>query len=150
VHWSKNSSVIPGSTLVTSMRTEKRKLHNILSVVFVVVTPATCSPSRCPAIGFSATLLSLNYSIFQAFHVHARTHTHTQNHFGETKTEVRDISTWHEIKHFQYINNNNNSRWANYTDRVTATCWRSQCQFLAIDGLAWSAWRIPTAVFSDF
>jgi hypothetical protein len=28
---------------------------------------------------------------------------------------------------------------ANYTDRVTATCWRSDCQRLRIEGATWSA-----------
>jgi hypothetical protein len=37
---------------------------------------------------------------------------------------------------------------ANYTDRSTAACRRSNCQLLRIDGATWSAWRIPTAVFS--
>jgi hypothetical protein len=39
---------------------------------------------------------------------------------------------------------------ANYTDRATATCRLSQCQLLRIDGVAWSAQRIPTALFSAF
>jgi hypothetical protein len=39
---------------------------------------------------------------------------------------------------------------ANYTDRATAACWRSDCQLLWIEGDTWSAWRIPTAVFSVF
>jgi hypothetical protein len=67
---------------------------------------------------------------------------------------------------------------ANYTDRATAACRRSDCQlfadrgyhvvsvtdpselpplvgevianFLRIEGITWSAWRIPTAVFSIF
>jgi hypothetical protein len=37
---------------------------------------------------------------------------------------------------------------ANYTDRATAACRRSDCQLLRIEGAMWSAWRIPTAVFS--
>jgi hypothetical protein len=37
---------------------------------------------------------------------------------------------------------------ANYTDRATAACRRSVCQLLRIKGATWSAWRIPTAVFS--
>jgi hypothetical protein len=37
---------------------------------------------------------------------------------------------------------------ANYTDRATAACQRSDCQLLRIKGATWSAWRIPTAVFS--
>jgi hypothetical protein len=40
--------------------------------------------------------------------------------------------------------------WANYTDRATAACLRSDCQLLRIKGATWSAWRIPTAVFSGF
>jgi hypothetical protein len=37
---------------------------------------------------------------------------------------------------------------ANNTDRATAVCRRSDCQLLWIKGATWSAWRIPTAVFS--
>jgi hypothetical protein len=37
---------------------------------------------------------------------------------------------------------------ANYTDRATAACRRSDCQLLRIEGATWSVWRIPTAVFS--
>jgi hypothetical protein len=37
---------------------------------------------------------------------------------------------------------------ANYTDRATAACRRSDCQLLRIKGATWSARRIPTAVFS--
>jgi hypothetical protein len=37
---------------------------------------------------------------------------------------------------------------ANYTDRATAACWRSDCQLVRIEGATWSAWRIPPAVFS--
>jgi hypothetical protein len=39
---------------------------------------------------------------------------------------------------------------ANYTDRATAACRRSDYQLLRIEGDTWSAWRIPTAVLSDF
>jgi hypothetical protein len=39
---------------------------------------------------------------------------------------------------------------ANYTDRATPSCRRSDCQLLRIEGATWSAWRIPTAVFSVF
>jgi hypothetical protein len=39
---------------------------------------------------------------------------------------------------------------ANYTDRATATCLRSDCQILRIEGVTWSVWQIPTAVFSVF
>jgi hypothetical protein len=39
---------------------------------------------------------------------------------------------------------------ANYTDRATVACRRSDCQRLRIEGAMWSAWRIPTAVFSVF
>jgi hypothetical protein len=38
---------------------------------------------------------------------------------------------------------------ANYTDRATAACRRSWCQLLRLGGVAWSAQRIPTAVFSE-
>jgi hypothetical protein len=39
---------------------------------------------------------------------------------------------------------------ANYTDRATAACRRSDCQLLQEEGATWSAWRIPPAVFSVF
>jgi hypothetical protein len=39
---------------------------------------------------------------------------------------------------------------ANYTDRATAACRRSDCQLVQIEGAMWSAWRIPTAVFLGF
>jgi hypothetical protein len=42
------------------------------------------------------------------------------------------------------------SRRANYTDRATPACRRSDCQLLRIEGATWPAWRIPTAVFSVF
>jgi hypothetical protein len=38
----------------------------------------------------------------------------------------------------------------NYTDRATAACRRSQCQPLRVEGVAWSAQRIPTAVNLGF
>jgi hypothetical protein len=37
-----------------------------------------------------------------------------------------------------------------YTDRFTAACRRSYSQLLRIEGVAWSAQRIPTAVKSRF
>jgi hypothetical protein len=39
---------------------------------------------------------------------------------------------------------------ANYTDRATAACQRSDCQLVRIEGATWSAWRIPPAVFLSF
>jgi hypothetical protein len=39
---------------------------------------------------------------------------------------------------------------ANYTDRATAACQRSDRQLFRTEGATWSAWRIPTAVFSIF
>jgi hypothetical protein len=39
---------------------------------------------------------------------------------------------------------------ANYTDRETTSCRRSKCKVLLIDGVAWSAQRIPTAVNLGF
>jgi hypothetical protein len=39
---------------------------------------------------------------------------------------------------------------ANYTDRATAASRRSDCQLLRIEDATWSAWRIPTTVFSVF
>jgi hypothetical protein len=39
---------------------------------------------------------------------------------------------------------------ANYTDRATAACRRSDCKLVRIEGATWSAWRISPAVFSRF
>jgi hypothetical protein len=39
---------------------------------------------------------------------------------------------------------------ANYTDQSTAACLRSWCQFLWIEGVVWSANRIPTARILGF
>jgi hypothetical protein len=39
---------------------------------------------------------------------------------------------------------------ANYTDRATAACRRSYCQPLRVEGVAWSAQWIPTAVNLGF
>jgi hypothetical protein len=39
---------------------------------------------------------------------------------------------------------------ANYTDRATAACQRSQCQLLRIEGVGRSAQRIPAAVNLSF
>jgi hypothetical protein len=48
------------------------------------------------------------------------------------------------------INHHGLSLRVNYTDRATAACRRSDCQLLRIEGATWSAWQIPTAVFSVF
>jgi hypothetical protein len=39
---------------------------------------------------------------------------------------------------------------ASYTNRATAACRRSCCQLLRMEGVAWSAQRIPTVVNLDF
>jgi hypothetical protein len=39
---------------------------------------------------------------------------------------------------------------ANYTDRATAACRRSDCQLARIEGATWSAWWIPPAAFLGF
>jgi hypothetical protein len=39
---------------------------------------------------------------------------------------------------------------ANYTDRATAACRRSQCQPLPVEGVACSVQRIPTAINLGF
>jgi hypothetical protein len=39
---------------------------------------------------------------------------------------------------------------ANYADRATAACWRSSANFLRIEGVAWSAQRIPPVVRLGF
>jgi hypothetical protein len=58
--------------------------------------------------------------------------------------------------HVQYFNSNKQNKLhglsprANYTDRATAACRRRDCQLLRIKGAKWSAWRIPSGVFSVF
>jgi hypothetical protein len=37
---------------------------------------------------------------------------------------------------------------ANYADRATAACWRCSANFCGIEGVAWSAQRIPTFIKS--
>jgi hypothetical protein len=39
---------------------------------------------------------------------------------------------------------------ANYIDRAAAACQRSYCQLLRIEGVTWSAQRIPAAVNLSF
>jgi hypothetical protein len=39
---------------------------------------------------------------------------------------------------------------ANYTDRVATACRRNSCQLLRLEGVTWSAQRIPTAVNLGF
>jgi hypothetical protein len=53
------------------------------------------------------------------------------------------VPTFCELKKFYGL-----SPRANYTDRATAACRRSDCQLLRIEGATWSALRIPTAVFT--
>jgi hypothetical protein len=57
----------------------------------------------------------------------------------------RIIQLWSTTKKLHVL-----SPRANYTDRAIAACRRSDCQLLRIEGATWSAWRIPTAVFSVF
>jgi hypothetical protein len=72
---------------------------------------------------------------------------------------IHDKSVWFawissRITDFHRENKTNKlhgqSQRANYTDRATAACRQSDCQLLRIKGATWSAWRIPTAVFSVF
>jgi hypothetical protein len=68
------------------------------------------------------------------------------------KLNRRSQTTDHSLSK-RYLQNKNLhglSPPANYTDRATAVCQRSDCQLLKIKGATWSAWRIPTAVFSVF
>jgi hypothetical protein len=39
---------------------------------------------------------------------------------------------------------------ANYTDRVTVTCRRTQCTLLRVQGVAWSTQRVPMTVNLGF
>jgi hypothetical protein len=64
---------------------------------------------------------------------------------------VTYIAYYMEVKRNYVINKKNSvvlSPRANYTDRATAACRRSDSQLLRIEGATWSAWRIPTAIFS--
>jgi hypothetical protein len=44
----------------------------------------------------------------------------------------------------------NSVAWVSERTIPTAVCRRSWCQFLRLEGVTWSAWRIPMAVFSAF
>jgi hypothetical protein len=57
---------------------------------------------------------------------------------------------YNEIKLKTKLNSVAFSPQANYNDRATAACRRSYCQLLRIDGVAWSAQRILTAVNLGF
>jgi hypothetical protein len=39
---------------------------------------------------------------------------------------------------------------ANYTDRATAACWRSDCQLVRIEGATWSALTDPSGRMLGF
>jgi hypothetical protein len=67
--------------------------------------------------------------------------------FGPRKDEV--IGGWRKLYNEKKKLHGLSPR-ANYADRATAACRRSDCQLLRIEGATWSAWRIPTAVFSVF
>jgi hypothetical protein len=56
------------------------------------------------------------------------------------------------IYHFSfYANTKKNSMvWVLERTKATADCRRSDCQLLRVEGATWSAWRIPTAIFSVF
>jgi hypothetical protein len=54
----------------------------------------------------------------------------------------------HNLLHTKKTKLHGLSRRANYTDRANAACRRSDCQLLRIEGATWSAWRIPTAVYT--
>jgi hypothetical protein len=59
-----------------------------------------------------------------------------------TQTE---LSLWKQMKTFRGF-----SPQANYTERATAACRRSLWQLWRIEGVAWSAQRIPMAVNFGF
>jgi hypothetical protein len=82
------------------------------------------SPATCP---FHHILLDLNILILQPIHA---------------------LCWSYNIEHRKKLHGL--SPQANYTDRATAACRRSDCQLLRIQCATWSAWRIPTAVFSVF
>jgi hypothetical protein len=75
--------------------------------------------------------------------------------FKKLSFDIRFLSLFREFWNVSLKNKKTNklhglSPQANYTDRATAACRRSDCQLLRIKGATWSAWRIPTAVFSVF
>jgi hypothetical protein len=64
-------------------------------------------------------------------------------------SERQSFYIWHRDKLFETYSNTKLgvfSPQANYIDRTTTACRRSQCQLLLIEGVAWSAQRIPTVV----
>jgi hypothetical protein len=66
-------------------------------------------------------------------------------YFSETPVKFYQIT-----RHQQQNKLRGLSPRANYTYRATTAFRRSYCQRLRIEGATWSAWRIPTAVFSVF
>jgi hypothetical protein len=68
----------------------------------------------------------------------------------KTNLNIQMLDSGAEISPDDTIKLHDLSPRANYTDRATAACRRSDCQLLRIEGATWSAWRIPTAVFSVF
>jgi hypothetical protein len=73
----------------------------------------------------------------------------------EEQLKIQEMQIWMALEHNImclerfYLLHGLSPR-ANYTDRATAACRRSDCQLLRIEGDTLSAWRIPTAVFSIF
>jgi hypothetical protein len=61
-----------------------------------------------------------------------------------------NVSLLESVEHNYVHNSVACSQQANYTDRATAACRWSLCQPLRIEGVAWSAQRIPTAGAATF
>jgi hypothetical protein len=77
------------------------------------------------------------------------TFTYVKNVWCFTSISPYVFMVWKLIKQRKSLKLKNSvafSQQANYTDRATAVCRRSYCQLLRIEGVAWSAQRIPTAV----
>jgi hypothetical protein len=85
--------------------------------------------------------------------VRKRTHAHTYFFFlrmTDTMTSQNvELSSW-DILYKLKNKLRGRSPQANYTDRTTAACRRSYCPPLRVEGVAWSAQRIPTAVNLGF
>jgi hypothetical protein len=59
----------------------------------------------------------------------------------------QDHAPWATKRRIKKLKLHGLSLWANYTDRATAACQRSQFQLLRLEVAARSAWLIPTTVF---
>jgi hypothetical protein len=109
------------------------------------------SRSWQPFVLIVSFLLSVAVTLLLLEHLKLHTLGKSRYHF-DAISRVQIYLCYH-LKTARYSHNNNSvasSPQAKYTDRVAASCWRSWCQLLRIEGVAWSVQRIPAAVNLSF